>query len=135
MNLEILVESVAREQDGRVVGVPKRFWCGELVVSLMSKSTANSYRRYFQCAFAAEKRALLDEVEALSFRIGNLEQTILAERVEEAMKKFEELELKLETEICARMEDVVSEAKCEVKKALVLVVLGCLNMFVLSKVI
>ena len=77
----------------------------------------------------------MDEVEALSFRIGKLEQTILAERVEEEMKKFEEFELKLETEICARMEDVVSEAKCEVKKALVLVVLGCLTMFVLSKVI
>ena len=77
----------------------------------------------------------MDEVEALSFRIGKLEQTILAERVEEEMKKFEEFELKLETEICARMEDVVSEAKCEVKKALVLVVLGCLTMVVLSKVI
>ena len=50
----------------------------------------------------------MDEVEALSFRIGKLEQTILAERVEEEMKKFEEFELKLETEICARMEDVVS---------------------------
>ncbi|KAL0650061.1 hypothetical protein Bca4012_092752 [Brassica carinata] len=137
---------------GRVVGVPKRCWCGELVVSLMSKSTANPYRRYFWCAFAAEKRvrfllsndnhtykwvdeALLDEVEALSFRIGKLEQTILAERGEEERKKFEELELKLETGICARMEDVMSEAKCEVKKALVLVVLGCLTMVVLSKVI
>ena len=79
--------------------------------------------------------ALLDEVEALSFRIGKVEQTILAERGEEERKKFEELELKLETEICSRMEDVVSEAKCEVKKALVLVVLGCLTMVVLSKVI
>ena len=77
----------------------------------------------------------MDEVEALSFRIGRLEQTFLSEHVEEERKKFEVFELKLETEICARMEDVVSEAKCEVKKALVLVVLGCLNMFVLSKVI
>ena len=77
----------------------------------------------------------MDEVEALSFRIGKLEQINLAERGEEEKKKFEELELKIETEICARMEDVVSEAKCEVKKALVLVVLGCLTMVVLSKVI
>ncbi|KAF8108626.1 hypothetical protein N665_0106s0028 [Sinapis alba] len=115
---------------GRVVGVPKRCWCGELVVSLMSKSTANPYRRYFRCAFAVERKlsndnhtykwvdeALLDEVEALSFRIGRLEQTILADR------------------ICARVEDVVSEAKCEVKKMLVVVVLGCLIMVVLSKII
>ena len=43
--------------------------------------------------------------------------------------------MKIETEICARMKDVVSEAKCEVKKALVLVVLGCLTMVVLSKII
>ncbi|WZY93418.1 hypothetical protein YC2023_065747 [Brassica napus] len=79
--------------------------------------------------------ALSDEVEALSFRIGRMEQTILAERVEEERKKFEEFELKLETDICARMEDVVSEAKCEVKKAPVLVFLGCLIMVTLSKVI
>ncbi|KAL0796434.1 hypothetical protein Bca101_067811 [Brassica carinata] len=140
---------------GRVVSVPKRCWCGESVVPLMSKSNANPYRRYFRCAFVAEKRisfndnhaykwvdeALLDEVEALSFRIGRLEQTMLADRVEEERdsqeekKKFEELGLKLEAEILARMEDVVSEAKCEVKKTLVLVVLGSLMMVVLSKVL
>ncbi|XP_013597521.1 PREDICTED: uncharacterized protein At4g04775-like [Brassica oleracea var. oleracea] len=133
---------------GRVVGVPKRCWCGELFIPLMSKSTENPNSRYFRCLFAVEKKlsndnhaykwvdeALLDEIEALSFRIGRLEQTILAERVEEERKKFEEFELKLETEICARMEDVVSEAKCEVKKVLVLVFLGCLIMVLLSKVI
>ncbi|KAF8044988.1 hypothetical protein N665_0460s0013 [Sinapis alba] len=89
---------------GRVVGVPKRCWCGELVVSLMSKSTANPYRRYFRCAFAVERKlsndnhtykwvdeALLDEVEALSFRIGRLEQTILADRVEEEKKNLKSL--------------------------------------------
>ncbi|KAL0897589.1 hypothetical protein Bca101_081550 [Brassica carinata] len=132
----------------RVVGVPKRCWCGELVIPLMSKLNANPYRRYFRCAFAAEKRlsndnhaykwvdgALLDEVEALSFRIGRLEKTMLADRMVDEKKKIEELELKLETEIFERMEDVVSEAKCEVKKAFVLVVVGCLAMVVLSKVI
>ncbi|XP_013585552.1 PREDICTED: uncharacterized protein At4g04775-like [Brassica oleracea var. oleracea] len=133
---------------GRVVGLPKKCWCGELVIPLISKSTANRYRRYFRCDFAVEIRltndnhtykwvneAFLDEVEALSFRIGRLEQTILAERVKEERKKFEELKLKLETEICARMEDVVSKAKCEVNKTLVPVVLGCLIMVVLSRVI
>ncbi|XP_048613279.1 uncharacterized protein At4g04775-like [Brassica napus] len=92
---------------GRVVGVPKRCWCGELVIPLMSKSTANPNRRYFRCAFAVEKKlsndnpaykwvdeALLDEVEALSFRIGRLEQTFLSEHVEEERKKFEVFELK-----------------------------------------
>ncbi|XP_018438946.1 uncharacterized protein At4g04775-like [Raphanus sativus] len=139
---------------GRIVGVPKRCWCGELVIPLMSNSKANPYRRYFCCAFAAEKRlsndnhsykwvdeALLDKVESLSFRIGRLEQSMVDGRVEEERyaqeekRKFEELGLKLETEIAARMEDVVNEAKGKVKKALVLVVLGCLAMVVLAKVV
>ncbi|WZZ07999.1 hypothetical protein YC2023_093920 [Brassica napus] len=93
---------------GRVVGVPKRCWCGELVVSLMSKSTANPYRRYYRCAFAAEKRlsndnhtykwvdeALVDEAEALKIQLGRLEQTIVHERAEEERKKFAEFEMKL----------------------------------------
>ncbi|XP_056841870.1 uncharacterized protein At4g04775-like [Raphanus sativus] len=139
---------------GRVVGVPKRCWCGELVIPLMSNSKPNPCRRYFRCAFAAEKRlsndnhsykwvdeALLDEVEALSFRIGRLEQGMLTGRVEEERDaqeektKFEEFGLKLETEISARMEDVVNEVKSEVKKALVLVVLGCVGMVVLAKIL
>lgn len=47
--------SVSRVR-GRVVGVPKRCWCGELVVSLMSKSAANPYQRYYRCAFAVERK-------------------------------------------------------------------------------
>lgn len=83
----------------------------------------------------------MDEVEALSFRIGRLEQGMLTGRVEEerdAQKektKFEEFGLKLETEISARMEDVVNEVKSKVKKALVLVVLGCVGMVVLAKIL
>lgn len=44
---------------GRVVGVPKRCWCGEIVVSLTSRLTANPYRRYYRCAFAAERKVNL----------------------------------------------------------------------------
>ncbi|XP_033133426.1 uncharacterized protein At4g04775-like [Brassica rapa] len=100
---------------GRVVGVPKRCWCGELVVSLMSKSTANPYRRYYRCAFAAEKRlsndnhtykwvdeALVDEAEALKIQLGRLEQTIVHERAEEERKKFAEFEMKLEIMLHSR---------------------------------
>ncbi|KAL0643620.1 hypothetical protein Bca4012_041910 [Brassica carinata] len=111
-----------------------RCWCAEEILVwgigclLNVKVNRKSLQKILSVCFCGVEKAL-------SFRIGKLEQTILAERVEEEMKKFEEFELKLETEICARMEDVVSEAKCEVKKALVLVVLGCLTMFVLSKVI
>ncbi|KAF8079784.1 hypothetical protein N665_1001s0003 [Sinapis alba] len=139
--------SVARAR-GRVVGVPKRCWCGELVVSFMSKSTANPYRRYYRFAFAAERKlsndnhtykwvdeALVDEIEALTFRISKLEHTILAEHVEEERKKFAELEMKLETELFARMEEVVSEAKWEVKKVMGIVLLGILTMLVLSKLV
>ncbi|KAF8116948.1 hypothetical protein N665_0013s0007 [Sinapis alba] len=85
--------SAARAR-GRVVGLPKRCWCGELVVSLMSKSAANPYRRYYRCAFAAEKKlsndnhtykwfdeALVDEIEALTFQLGKLEKTVVDERV------------------------------------------------------
>ncbi|KAL0696013.1 hypothetical protein Bca4012_063193 [Brassica carinata] len=143
--------SAARAR-GRVVGVPKRCWCGEMVVTKMSKSAANPYRRYYRCAFAAERKvslslsndghaykwvdeALLDEIEALAFRLGRLEQTIVDERVEEERKKFAEFEMKLETEVCSRMEDAISEAKWDMKKVMGIVVLGCLSMVVVSKII
>ncbi|XP_033134211.1 uncharacterized protein At4g04775-like [Brassica rapa] len=133
---------------GRVVGVPKRCWCGELVVSLMSKSTANPYRKYYRCAFAAEKRlsndnhtykwvdeALVDEAEALKIQLGRLEQTIVHERAEEERKRFAEFEMKLETEVFNRMEDAITQAKWENKKVMGIVVLGCLSMVVVSKLI
>lgn len=77
----------------------------------------------------------MDEIEALTFRISKLEHTILAEHVEEERKKFAELEMKLETELFARMEEVVSEAKWEVKKVMGIVLLGILTMLVLSKLV
>ncbi|RIA04327.1 hypothetical protein BRARA_K01450 [Brassica rapa] len=139
--------SVARVR-GRVVGVPKRCWCGELVVSLMSKSAANPYRRYYRCAFAVERKlsndnhtykwvdeAFVDEIEALTCRISRLEDTILAESVEEGRKKLAELEMKLETEVFARVEEVVNEVKWEVKKMMGIVLLGTLTMLVLSKLV
>ncbi|XP_018490555.1 uncharacterized protein At4g04775-like [Raphanus sativus] len=139
--------SAARAR-GRVVGVPKRCWCGELVVTKMSKSVPNPYRRYYRCAFAAERKlsndnhaykwvdeALLDEIEALTFRVGRLERTLIDDRVEEERKKFAEFEMKLETEVFSRMEDAISEAKWEMKKVMGIVALGCLTMVVLSKII
>ncbi|KAL0678332.1 hypothetical protein Bca4012_006313 [Brassica carinata] len=139
--------SAARAR-GRVVGVPKRCWCGELVVSLISKSAANPYRRYYRCAFAAENRlsndnhtyqwvdeALVDETEALKFQLGRLEQIIVDERAEEEKKKCAEFEMKLETEVFSRMEDAITEPIWEIKKVMGIVVLECLSMVVVAKLI
>ncbi|RID59100.1 hypothetical protein BRARA_F02349 [Brassica rapa] len=137
---------------GRVVGVPKRCWCGEIVVSLTSRLTANPYRRYYRCAFAAERKlsndnhaykwmdeALLDEIETLTVKTTRVEHHVLRERVEEERKWFEEMELKIEREMVARMEEALTEAltegKCEMKKMMVFVVLGCTTMVVLSKLL
>ncbi|RID73836.1 hypothetical protein BRARA_B00963 [Brassica rapa] len=72
---------------GTVVGVPKRCWCGEIMVARMSKSEANPYRRYYRCAYAVERKlsndnhsykwvdeALADEIEILGMRTERLEQ-------------------------------------------------------------
>lgn len=78
---------------------------------------------------------MVDETEALKIRLGRLEQTIVDERAEEERKKFAEFEMKLETEVFSRMEDAITEAKWEIKKVMGIVVLGCLSMFVVSKLI
>lgn len=77
----------------------------------------------------------MDEIEALTCRISRLEDTILAESVEEGRKKLAELEMKLETEVFARVEEVVNEVKWEVKKMMGIVLLGTLTMLVLSKLV
>ena len=77
----------------------------------------------------------MDEIEALTCRISRLEDTILAESVEEGRKKLAELEMKLETEVFARVEEIVNEVKWEVKKMMGIVLLGTLTMLVLSKLV
>uniref|UniRef100_A0A0D3AAP2 GRF-type domain-containing protein n=1 Tax=Brassica oleracea var. oleracea TaxID=109376 RepID=A0A0D3AAP2_BRAOL len=73
----IIVWSSARGA-GRFFSVPKKCWCGELMVTLTSKSDQNPYQRYLRCSFAAENKlqndnhifkwadeALLNEVDTL----------------------------------------------------------------------
>lgn len=83
--------------------------------------------------------ALLDEIETLTVKTTRVEHHVLRERVEEERKWFEEMELKIEREMVARMEEALTEAltegKCEMKKMMVFVVLGCTTMVVLSKLL
>lgn len=48
--------SSSRRRGGVINGIPKRCWCGEEILPLMSKSDYNPYRRYFRCAYAARKK-------------------------------------------------------------------------------
>ncbi|XP_019099763.1 PREDICTED: uncharacterized protein At4g04775-like [Camelina sativa] len=78
---------------GKVVGVPKRCWCGEVIVAKNSKLETNPCRRYFRCGYATAKKlmnddhcfkwvdeALLDEVESLTLHIAKLQIEMEIER-------------------------------------------------------
>ncbi|KAL6531887.1 hypothetical protein OROMI_028250 [Orobanche minor] len=134
--------STGRPRSGRVVGVPKRCWCGEEIVALISKSDHNPNRRYFRCCYAASKKlmndnhvfkwvdeALLNEIEILQFKNARLEQElkeITTERMELEKKVFEKVRMKLENEILERFEVVLVDAKCSMKKTIVLMAIGCM---------
>ena len=45
-----------RRRGGVVMGIPKKCWCGDETVPLMSKSEKNPYRRYYRCATLARKK-------------------------------------------------------------------------------
>ncbi|CAA7018908.1 unnamed protein product [Microthlaspi erraticum] len=114
----------------RFVGVPKRCWCGIEIVSLISKSTTNPYRRYFRCSFAvAEKlrnddhtykwvdEGLLDEIEGLSTRILNLEASVnrlKEDRIVLENMIHEKVAMMAEADISNRLQEVVVEAKSKV---------------------
>ncbi|XP_024005865.1 uncharacterized protein At4g04775-like [Eutrema salsugineum] len=128
----------------RIVGVPKKCWCGEQIVALISKSDNNPYRRYFRCAYAASKKivndnhnfkwvdeALLDEIEKLQNKNSSLEQEIKESATDKlGLEKmiYEKVQRKLEKEIFDRVEDVLAEAKCGMRKMMMLVVVGFLLM-------
>ncbi|WZZ78554.1 uncharacterized protein At4g04775-like [Brassica napus] len=125
---------------GTVVGVPKRCWCGKIVVARMSKSEANPYRRYYR-AYAVERKlsndnhsykwvdeALADEIEILGMRTERLEQ-------QNQIANLELEKLRFEKEILEKVGGVVGEAKSELKKLMVIVALGCLSIVVCSRLI
>ncbi|KAL0719365.1 hypothetical protein Bca4012_068689 [Brassica carinata] len=135
----------------QIVGVPKQCWCRYEVAILMSKSDKNPYRRYHRCVFAAAKRlendnhffkwvdeALSEEIEALknkTSRIKELVKEILMERTEGEKKVFEKMKMKLEKEIFERVEDVLVEAKWNMKKMCVGVVIGCMLEVAITKLV
>ncbi|XP_010477423.1 PREDICTED: uncharacterized protein At4g04775-like [Camelina sativa] len=132
---------------GRIVGVPKRCWCGETIVAKTSKSDHNPNRRYLRCVYAAGNKlmndnhvfkwvddALLDEVETM--------KEFISETMKEKKMQMElqmELEKKMvmevEKEIFERIEDVKDEFKSRMNRMIIVLVFGCMIMIGLVKLI
>ncbi|KAL0855656.1 hypothetical protein Bca101_060809 [Brassica carinata] len=121
--------SSGRRRGRRFVGVPKKCWCGESIIPLMSNSKSNPYRRYFRCLYAATQRlendehkfkwideAILEELESLESKNASIEQ-----RVNEIPRE----RLSLEKEVLDRVEQVLAEERTKMKKMMVYVVIGC----------
>ncbi|XP_010419243.1 PREDICTED: uncharacterized protein At4g04775-like [Camelina sativa] len=132
---------------GRVLGVPKRCWCGEAVITLISKSDPNPYRRYSRCSFAATNKlqndehtfkwvdeALLSEVDAFISRNAGLEQQLKELRTERL--EFDTMVYqKMEKEVLEKVEDGLGEPKSWNKKMMSVILLVCMVMIGLSKVV
>ncbi|XP_010436633.1 PREDICTED: uncharacterized protein At4g04775-like [Camelina sativa] len=123
---------------GKVVGVPKRCWIGEVIVAKNSKSETNPCRRYFRCGYAAAKKlmnddrifkwvdeALLDEVDYVTLHTVKLQMEM---EIEKKMK------MELEKELFERVEDAKSELRSRMKMMIVVIVFGCMIMFGLFKI-
>ncbi|KAF8100617.1 hypothetical protein N665_0220s0021 [Sinapis alba] len=118
------------------VGVPKNCWCGESVVPVMSKSNHNPYRRYFRCVYAATKKlendehkfkwideAILEELESLQCKNARIEEEV--KEIARERLVLENLQMKAETEVVAKVEEVLAEEKTKMKKMMVFLVIGC----------
>ncbi|XP_056860030.1 uncharacterized protein At4g04775-like [Raphanus sativus] len=117
---------------GRFFGVPKKCWCGELMVTLTSNSDQNPYRRYLRCSFAAENKwvdeALLNEVETLSLKNARLEEVtnnISSKIVTESS----------ETHIMARVEDALNAQNANMKHTMFVVVIGSLSLVCMMRIL
>ncbi|KAF8111984.1 hypothetical protein N665_0069s0011 [Sinapis alba] len=128
--------SSSRRWGGVIIGIPKRCWCGDEIVPLLSKSEKNPYRRYFRCAQAARKRlesdnhifkwvdeALINEVETLEFKIVRLEEE-LRQMGRKEISLGERVQMKVEKELFDKVEEVLAEAKCSMKKMMLSAVVG-----------
>ncbi|XP_020878851.1 uncharacterized protein At4g04775-like [Arabidopsis lyrata subsp. lyrata] len=136
---------------GRIVGVPKRCWCGEEIVALNSKSDSNPCRRYYRCGVAAKLRlrndehtfkwvdeALLNEIDALKEKNVELEKEVTKLKTESLeIEKIvcEKVEMMIEKEIFEKVEDALSEAKGSTKKMMIVVVIGCMIMIGIIKLV
>ncbi|XP_013674187.1 uncharacterized protein At4g04775-like [Brassica napus] len=70
-------------------GIPSRCWCGKGIVTYVSKTEENPYRRFFRCEIGLQRKkeqhlfkwvdeALLDEIERM-----HEQQSIIAEEIED----------------------------------------------------
>ncbi|CAN8272043.1 unnamed protein product [Cochlearia groenlandica] len=133
----------------RVVGVPKKCWCGCVVLELISKSENNPYRRYYRCEFATTKKlhndnhcfkwkdeAMVDEIEALNGRyerLENLVKEITNVNLEMEKMVIDNVQKKIENAILERVQYEIIQAKCDMKKMIILVLIGCLFFVCLIK--
>ncbi|WZZ88271.1 hypothetical protein YC2023_116850 [Brassica napus] len=120
--------SSSLRRGGKIIGIPKRCWCGTEIVPLMSKSDHNPYRRYFRCAHAAAKKwideVLINEVESLQFKIARHEEQLIEMAKTETLLA-EKVQMTVEKEIFDQVEQVLIEAKASMKKMMVLGLVGC----------
>ncbi|CAD5318443.1 unnamed protein product [Arabidopsis thaliana] len=79
----------------RVLGVPKKCHCESPIVENLSRSIPNTYRRYYRCAYAAQRKlendshvfkwvheALVDEKEKLESQVDALKEEIRMMKME-----------------------------------------------------
>ncbi|XP_010444952.1 PREDICTED: uncharacterized protein At4g04775-like [Camelina sativa] len=132
--------STSSRARGRVVGVPRRCWCGEGIVALISKSDPNPYRRYYRCGFAVSNKlrnndhtfkwvdeTLFNEIDTLTVKNVGFEKHLKGFRTERL--EFEKLVYeKMEKEIFEKIEDALTEAKTSNKKMMVIIVVLCMIM-------
>ncbi|CAN8289900.1 unnamed protein product [Cochlearia groenlandica] len=79
--------------------------------------------------FKWKDEALMDEIETLHARIGRLEKMVKEmSNVNSEMEKvmIENVQIKIEKDILERVEYEMVQAKCDVKKMIILQLIGCL---------
>ncbi|XP_010501879.1 PREDICTED: uncharacterized protein At4g04775-like [Camelina sativa] len=139
--------STSSRTRGRVVGVPRRCWCGERIVALISKSDPNPYRRYYHCGFAVSNRlrnddhtfkwddeASVNEIDTLTTKNVEFEKHLKYFRKERL--EFEKIVYeKMENEIFETIEDALSKAKTSNRKMMVILAILCMIMIGCSKLL
>ncbi|XP_024004801.1 uncharacterized protein At4g04775-like [Eutrema salsugineum] len=126
---------------GKVMGIPRRCWCGEEIITKISRSDSNPYQRYFRCSLAVAKKlsndnhvfkwvdeALLNEIEAFGYRAESIEhqmKELSKSRLELEKMVYDKMEMKLQNEIFEKVEEIIGETESKMKKMMVLAVFGC----------
>ncbi|CAA7055695.1 unnamed protein product [Microthlaspi erraticum] len=110
----------------RIDGVPKKCWCGELVL-------VNDNH-----AFKWVDEALVNEVETLRSRLDKLEEDvreITADKIMLENMVIEKIQKKMEREVFERVEETLAATKSDVKKMMLVVIVGCMVIVGCSKLV